>query len=88
MIVRFRQARGWLTVAALALSAFVITDASGAGVAYTYDLSGRVATGLYDNGLCLAYQYDASGNRTSQVNSTPGAPAWGSGTWGCFSWTP
>ena len=88
MLVRIRQTRGWVTAATLVLFALLITDASGAGVTYTYDQPGRIATGLYDNGLCLAYTYDANGNRTAQTASTPGAPAWGSGTWGCFSWTP
>ena len=60
-------------------------------VIYTYDPLGRVTTGLYDNGLCIAYAYDANGNRTAQTNtisSAPETPTWGSGVWGCFSWTP
>jgi len=57
-----------LVVAALATAlGGIVPDASGAGVAYTYD---------------------AAGNRTSQTNATPPAPAWGSGNWGCFVWTP
>jgi YD repeat-containing protein len=88
MRIRVRRVRAYVTAAALVLSAFLITDASGSGVTYTYDLPGRVTTALYDSGLCVAYSYDANGNRTAQTNGTPGAPAWGSGTWGCFSWTP
>lgn len=56
-------------------------------VSYGYDQLGRVVSALYDNGICIAYAYDANGNRTSQVNSTQTA-VWGSGTWGCFKWTP
>ena len=66
----------------------IVPDASGASVTYTYDPSGRVATALYDNGICIVYIYDAAGNRTSQTNATPPTPAWGAGNWGCFVWTP
>jgi uncharacterized protein RhaS with RHS repeats len=62
-----------------------------ASVSYGYDALGRVTTALYDNGLCIVYAYDANGNRTSQTNtisSTPESPVWGTGTWGCFIWTP
>ena len=61
-----------------------------ASVTYTYDQLGRVTTALYDNGLCIAYAYDANGNRTSQTNtmsSPPESPVWGTGSWGCFHWT-
>jgi YD repeat-containing protein len=57
----------------------------------TYDVVGRVATSLYDNNSCVAYGYDANGNRTSQTNtieSTPESATWGSGVLGCFKWTP
>lgn len=78
-----------LVVAALAMAlGGIVPDASGAGVTYTYDLSGRIATALYDNGICVVYTYDAAGNRTSQANAVPPAPAWGAGNWGCFVWTP
>lgn len=58
-------------------------------VVYGYDKVGRLITALYDNGTCLVYAYDANGNRTSQ-NSTSATttPVWGTGTFGCFSWTP
>ncbi|MDX8448502.1 RHS repeat domain-containing protein [Mesorhizobium captivum] len=75
----------------LAAAAMVVELASPAlansAVNYGYDLLGRVATALYDNGLCVAYTYDANGNRTSQVNSMQTA-VWGSSAWGCFKWTP
>lgn len=66
-------------------------DGTAASVSYTYDLVGRVRTAVYDNGLCVAYTYDASGNRTSQVGTVGGTPSqavWGTGQWGCFPWTP
>lgn len=80
-----------------ATSATLPGDAATAGPAtadssatYGYDADGRVRSVLYDNNLCIAYDYDANGNRTSQNNtasSTPETPTWGTGTWGCFKWT-
>lgn len=68
------------------------SDKVRASIVYTYDQLGRVTTAVYDNGLCIAYSYDANGNRTAQSNTLSGGssgnPAWGSGTWGCFNWTP
>ena len=66
----------------------LMTDAFGSSATFTYDLAGRVGAILYDNGMCVAYTYDAAGNRTAQTNATAPSPAWGTGTWGCFSWTP
>lgn len=63
------------------------TDSS---ATYGYDADGRVRSVLYDNNLCIAYDYDANGNRTSQNNTAsaaPETPRWGTGTWGCFQWT-
>ena len=84
-----RRAR-W--VASMALLGLVIAAAAeAAGVAYSYDFVGRVTTAVYDNALCIVYGYDANGNRSSQTNTsggTPVSPVWGSGTWGCFFWTP
>jgi YD repeat-containing protein len=75
----------------LMLFALGVPSGLGSAVSYTYDAAGRVTTAVYDNGTCVAYAYDASSNRTAQTN-TIGAPAttptWGSGTWGCFAWTP
>jgi len=86
------QTRTRLAVLALALFVAAIPVKTGASsVTYTYDLLGRVTTAVYDNGLCVAYAYDANGNRTSQTNTMsggPGSPIWGSGVWGCFVWTP
>jgi hypothetical protein len=60
-------------------------------VTYTYDALGRLRTARYDTGICIVYQYDANGNRTSQtvnVGGAPLTPTWGTGVWGCFNWTP
>jgi len=60
-------------------------------VDYAYDPNGRVTSALYDNGLCVLYTYDANGNRTAQTNtvaSTPETATWGTGSLGCFKWTP
>ena len=68
-----------------------ITVAGGAlgSAHYSYDKVGRLTTALYDNGACLAYAYDANGNRTSQTNTSANVTAvWGTGVYGCFSWTP
>ena len=59
-------------------------------VSYTYDLSGRVATAFYSNGVCVIYAYDANGNRTAQTNTNAAgatSAVWGAGVWGCFPWT-
>jgi YD repeat-containing protein len=62
-----------------------------ASAMFSYDAAGRVTSALYDNGLCISYAYDANGNRTAQVNTNaagPLTPVWGTGTFGCFNWTP
>jgi len=82
-----RHRRRLFVVGFLAIS----SSAFAAAVTYTYDQVGRVTTALYDNNLCIAYSYDANGNRTARVNTVAGPPetaVWGSGVWGCFKWTP
>ncbi|BCM19202.1 hypothetical protein MJ8_29740 [Mesorhizobium sp. J8] len=82
-----RRPRRMLVLAFLTVSSSAIAGS----VAYTYDPAGRLTTALYDNNTCIAYSYDANGNRTSQTNTVGGAPVsavWGSGVWGCFKWTP
>ena len=91
MVIRACQARALLTASMLALLGIFIPAGTDASVIYTYDQLGRLSTALYDTGLCIAYTYDANGNRTSRsitVSSAPESPIWGSGVWGCFSWTP
>lgn len=89
MQVRRRIRRA--TAAALLLLSVLVPHPTDASVSYTYDRVGRLTTAVYDNGICVAYAYDAAGNRTSQINTlagTPVTPTWGTGTWGCFAWTP
>lgn len=92
MLARLRQRKLTLIVPSLALFALVLLPANAiASASYTYDPLGRVTTAIYDNGLCVAYAYDANGNRIAQTNTLGGAPttaSWGTGTWGCFAWTP
>ena len=79
-----------LLAASLLTFSGIPTGANGSAV-YTYDSLGRLRTALYDNGLCVAYNYDANGNRISQTNTlsdAPESPTWGAGYWGCFEWTP
>ena len=91
MFVRIRSARLrsiGLTLASLVVLAPHVGSATGAS--YTYDQLGRLTTALYSNGTCIAYAYDANGNRTSQsitASGAPESPNWGSGVWGCFLWT-
>ncbi len=80
-----------LAAAALILIGVLLPQSAGASVDYGYDQLGRVTTALYDNGTCVLYAYDPAGNRTSQsitLSGAPETPTWGTGTWGCFNWTP
>ncbi len=89
--VTIEPARARVAAALLALLGILIPGGAIGSVSYTYDQLGRLTTGLYDNGLCIAYSYDANGNRTAQTNtisSAPEQPTWGTGVWGCFTWTP
>ena len=85
--------RAWRLVASSLLvlaSGFIPTEA-GASASYLYDPLGRVVVARYDNGVCVAYVYDANGNRISQTNASTGGPVtptWGTGTFGCFLWSP
>lgn len=57
----------------------------------TYDGAGRIATTLYSDQTCVAHKYDSQGNRTNvsvSKASTPETSVWGSGVWGCFTWSP
>ncbi|RJT23902.1 hypothetical protein D3227_38240 [Mesorhizobium waimense] len=87
--LRARRVRTYLAALVLGFLGEFPADAS-ASTSYTYDSLGRLETVLYDNGLCIAYTYDANGNRTAitTISTTPGAPKWGSGVWGCIPWTP
>jgi YD repeat-containing protein len=92
MLGRIQRDRSLLVIPALSLIVLLLLPNTAiAATSFTYDPLGRVTTALYGNGTCIAYGYDANGNRTSQTNTVGGAPvtaAWGACTWGCFSWTP
>lgn len=80
-----------LVVAGLVAGSILLPSEADSSSEFTYDPVGRVTTALYDNGLCVAYGYDANGNRTSQTNTisaAPELPTWGTGVLGCFKWTP
>jgi YD repeat-containing protein len=74
---------------AAALLYVLVPSGADTAVIYRYDPLGRIATALYDNGLCVVYLYDANGNRTSQtiVAAPQSPPQWGSVQWGAFNWT-
>ncbi|MFD1985440.1 RHS repeat domain-containing protein [Mesorhizobium newzealandense] len=76
----------WVSVITATIVSMLPTVAN-SSVSYGYDDLGRVTSALYDNGMCIAYSYDANGNRTAQNNAV-GTTVWGSGVWGCFNWTP
>lgn len=83
--------RDWLKSAGVAILALAVAavsvDATGSAN-YGFDPDGRLTTAHYDNGICTVYAYDENGNRTSQTNPTGSTTAqWGTGYWGCFSWT-
>lgn len=73
-----------LLAAALSIAVIQVTSAANGSVTYTYDPLGRVSTVNYDTGVCIAYAYDANGNRTSQRIVVSGSGA--TGIWGCFNW--
>jgi YD repeat-containing protein len=81
--------RGRLFAATLA--AIILNQAPAtAATTYLYDLVGRLTVIRYDNGVCVAYSYDADGDRTSSstaLNAT-GPLEWGASAWGCKTWTP
>jgi hypothetical protein len=91
-VFRARLSKTYAAVLLLVTLMGAVQDhAAAAAASYTYDQLGRVTTALYDNLTCVVYGYDANGNRTSQtitVSSGPESPTWGSGSWGCFRWTP
>jgi len=69
---------------------FVAARDAFASDSFTYDMLGRLTSAHYDSGICIAYFYDANGNRTAvtTVATAPETAVWGSGHWGCFNWTP
>jgi YD repeat-containing protein len=77
-------------LATLSAAIALITSAAEATTSYLYDPEGRLTVVFYDNGVCVTYAYDASGNRTlANVAVSATAPLiWGSGPWGCTPWSP
>jgi YD repeat-containing protein len=73
-----------LPVLAALLAPHVSPQAANGSVAYTYDALGRLLTASYDTGVCIAYAYDANGNRKSEKILVV-APS-STGVWGCFNW--
>lgn len=71
--------------------AFPAQATNSADTIYTYDELGRLMTALTSaTGVCIAYSYDANGNRTAQTITVSGgtvSPIWGTGVAGCFLWT-
>lgn len=72
---------------ALAIAGSLACDAvlaANGSVVYTYDALGRLITASYDTGVCIAYTYDANGNRLSEKILVTSSSS--TGVWGCFNW--
>lgn len=67
-----------------AIGAIAAALAANGSVSYTYDPLGRLNTASYDTGVCIAYTYDANGNRLTQTVTVSGSGA--TPYWGCFNW--
>lgn len=75
-------------VASAALLSLALPTTANEGIIYRYDVVGHIASALYDSGVCIAYTYDANGNRVTQITAVSASPpTWGSIAWGCFRWT-
>lgn len=83
----FKWPRTRAIVLALALTGALASDAvlaANGSVVYTYDALGRLITASYDTGVCVAYSYDANGNRLSERILVTSSSS--TGVWGCFNW--
>jgi YD repeat-containing protein len=90
MSIQFRSLKPIFMLVLLVSLGLLIPVRVDASASYVYDQLGRLTNALYDNGTCVSYQYDPSGNRTSQNITASGpanSPIWGAGVWGCFRWT-
>lgn len=69
------SARGrWIVRTGVGLLLLAAQAAYAGSVGYTYDALGRLATAVYNNGTTtttITYSYDAAGNRTSVVTTSP-----------------
>lgn len=79
---------GLLVVPLYMAGGFGNGGAATGSVVYGYDPLGRLATTSSGTGVCVAYRYDAAGNRLTQTvaTGTGGHLTWGSGIWGCYQW--
>jgi YD repeat-containing protein len=78
-----------VTIGVSALVTCLFPKGADAATTFLYDPQGRLTAIIYDNGNCVAYSYDADGNRTASrvaVNAA-GSLIWGSGLWGCRTWS-
>jgi YD repeat-containing protein len=73
-----------LAVLAVGILAPGALFAANGSVLYTYDALGRLITASYDTGVCIAYSYDANGNRLSEKILVTSSSS--TGVWGCFNW--
>jgi YD repeat-containing protein len=74
-------------VGLMAMVASAPASAANGSVSYAYDALGRVVSASYDTGVIIIYQYDANGNRTSQVvNVNNSVGVWNSFHWGAALW--
>lgn len=83
----FKWSHARAIAVALALTGAVASDsalAANGSVVYTYDALGRMITASYDTGVCIAYSYDANGNRLSEKILVTSPTS--TGVWGCFNW--
>jgi YD repeat-containing protein len=72
-------------LASMTMPALNAARAANGSVVYTYDALGRLITASYDTGVCIAYSYDANGNRLSEkILATSSSSS--TGVWGCFNW--
>jgi YD repeat-containing protein len=71
----WRKPLGVARALGLTMCAALLAAAAHAGsVSHTYDALGRIATVVYNNGTTtttIKYSYDAAGNRTSVVTTSP-----------------
>jgi YD repeat-containing protein len=90
MIAAIQRRTARVAVIALALLGLLDPCRAKAADSFGYDVLGRIVTARYDNGSCIVYAYDATGNRTSQVSLGPpqtSPPLWDAGSWGSFTWS-
>ena len=83
-IVRSSICASVVMLASMTVPGSNTSRAANGSVAYTYDALGRLITASYDTGVCIAYSYDANGNRLSEKILVTSSSS--TGVWGCFNW--